>query len=44
MAWAKSKNAQPVLPDNVRFDVNMDGNLNLVDMAWVKSLNITPCP
>lgn len=46
MAFTKSKNGQPVLPDNIRFDVNLDGSINLTDMALVKSLNghSAPCP
>ena len=39
MAQIRSKDGQPVMPDNVRFDVNFDGAINLTDMALVKSLN-----
>ena len=35
-----SKNgSDPADPGNARFDVNTDGNINLIDMALVKSLN-----
>ncbi len=39
MAQVKSKNGQPVVPDNIRFDVNLDGHIDLIDMALIKSLN-----
>ena len=39
MAQVKSKDGQPVVPDNIRFDVNLDGAINLTDMALVKSLD-----
>ena len=31
--------ADPAVADNAKFDVNVDGNINLIDMALVKSLN-----
>jgi hypothetical protein len=31
--------ADPTLPGNARFDVNVSGTINLIDMALVKSLN-----
>ena len=30
---------QDLVPDNIRFDVNLDGSINLTDMALVKSLD-----
>lgn len=39
MAQTKSKNGEPVVGDDIRFDVNTDGNINLIDTAVVKSLN-----
>ena len=39
MAQVKSKNGSPVAGLDIRFDVNTDGNINLIDMALVKSLN-----
>jgi hypothetical protein len=32
-------NGTPVTSDTCRFDVNTDGNIDLIDMSLVKNLN-----
>ena len=39
MAQVKGKDGAPVAGADVRFDVNLDGFINVTDMSLVKSLD-----
>lgn len=49
VAFMRNRDGQPVLPDNIRFDVNMDGVINSLDcrVVYLNLLNravCTACP